>query len=332
MQQLAWLLGWKHLDGLRRMAGAAELMLLCSLGRCLKTCVGLCTSKPGSEWLGLHKLTPLPLLWGCCGSHPQPETQECRSWGLVAGKIMEFLCAASGSTCSCCASCLHSLARLWGLWDGLFGWKMELLPCGEGVGNVVLIRSCLVLAAQQQVELGLAAPKLGLEAARDVHSAGTSCEIAACGKLTFLSCSQLLFPEFLQHIVAFLIQLIPHGSGLCCSSAQAVVGQSQPDPKVDPMALLQALHGAIRNPVCLLWLPQLPTYPRVHSKGEEMAQLAGGSGCHRFASGRICPKSAVVLFSPHASGFHGCHGCGSCSQCSHFKRRQFLLLSSHRQG
>lgn len=79
VQQLAWLPGWKHLDGLRRMAGAAEPMLLCSLGRCLKTCVGLCTSKPGSERLGLHKLTPLPLLWVCRGSHPQAETQECPS-------------------------------------------------------------------------------------------------------------------------------------------------------------------------------------------------------------------------------------------------------------
>lgn len=81
---------------------------------------------------------------------------------------------------------------------------------------------------QQQVELGLAAPELGLEAARDVHGAGTGCEIAARGKLTFLSSSQLLFLQFPQHIVAFLIQLVPRSSGLCCSSAQAVVGQSQP--------------------------------------------------------------------------------------------------------
>lgn len=137
---------------------------------------------------------------------------------------MGFLRVASGSTCSRCGSFWHSLAGLWGLGDGLFGWKMELLPCGEGVGNVVLIRSCLVLAAQQQVELGLAAPELGL----DVHGAGTGCEIAACGKLTFLSSSQLLFLEFLQHIMAFLIQLIPRSSELCCCSAQAVVGQSQP--------------------------------------------------------------------------------------------------------
>lgn len=36
------------------------------------------------------------------------------------------------------------------------------------------------------------------------------------------------FPEFLQHILAFLIQLIPRSSGLCCSSAQEMVGQSQP--------------------------------------------------------------------------------------------------------
>lgn len=36
------------------------------------------------------------------------------------------------------------------------------------------------------------------------------------------------FPEFLQHILAFLIQLIPRSSGLCCSSAQGMVGQSQP--------------------------------------------------------------------------------------------------------
>lgn len=68
-----------------------------------------------------------------------------------------------------------------------------------------------MLAAQQQVELGLAAPKLGPEAAGDVQGAGTGCEIAACGKLTFLSSSQLLFPEFLQHFVTFLIQLMAQG-------------------------------------------------------------------------------------------------------------------------
>lgn len=162
MQQLAWLPGWKHLDGLWRMAGAAEPMLLCSLGRCLKTCIGLCTSKPGSERLGLHKLTPLPLLWGCRGSHPQPERRECRGGGLFAGKVMEFygIPARSSAIRSLVLYQLLMLAgRAVGAWDGLFGWKAELLPCGEGLGNVVVIRNCLVLAAASGA--GFGGPRAG---------------------------------------------------------------------------------------------------------------------------------------------------------------------------
>lgn len=77
---------------------------------------------------------------------------------------------------------------------------------------------------------------------------------------------------------------------------------------------------------------KLPTYPRAPSKGEEMPQLAGGSGL--LLEGSI-PEVLGCCFPlmPSHGGFGGCHGCGSCSRCPHCQRsEQFLLLSSHRQG
>lgn len=140
------------------------------------------------------------------------------------------------------------------------------------------------------------------------------------------------FPEFLQHILAFLIQLIPRSSGLCCSSAQGMVGQSQP-----------AAHGQSHGTT--------PSTPRSHQGSREppLSPSAAHISQSTFqgrgdgTAGRwvrlpwVCfwkdhPRSAGVLFSPHAGGFSGCHSCGSCSRCPRFQRRQFLLLSSHRQG
>lgn len=43
-------------------------------------------------------------------------------------------------------------------------------------------------------------------------------------------------------------------------------------------------------------------------------------------------QNCCMFFFPHASGFGGCRGCGTCFTCPYFQRRQFLLLSSHRQG
>lgn len=43
-------------------------------------------------------------------------------------------------------------------------------------------------------------------------------------------------------------------------------------------------------------------------------------------------QKCCVYFFPHAGGFGGCRGCGTCFTCPYFQRRQFLLLSSHRQG
>lgn len=140
------------------------------------------------------------------------------------------------------------------------------------------------------------------------------------------------FPEFLQLILAFLIQLIPRSSGLCCSSAQEMVGQSQPAAHGRSHGTAPGTprsHQGSREP------PLSPSAAHISQstfQGRGDGTAGGGSGCHGFASGRICPRSAGVLFSPRAGGFSGCHSCGSCSRCPRFQRRQFLLLSSHRQG
>lgn len=130
-------------------------------------------------------------------------------------------------------------------------------------GNVVLVRNCLVPAAASGAAFG--GPRAG-------PRGGRGCEIAACGKLTFLNSSQLLLPEFLQHFVAFLVHLIPPVLFQWWGRASLA---NPTEPSGIPCASLRC--------------PHIPEHV-------QRAQLAGGSGCHWFDSGRIHPTSAGVVF------------------------------------